>query len=94
MGTVAEFGRTSPTLFRHHLKAVSKRMARERRESVMLAYNIGAFVGFSKLPPWSQIENKLGAAEPQRDMTDEEMMHAMDLHIAALRAAGMQPAAH
>lgn len=56
-----------------------------------MAYNIGKFVGFSKLPPWDDIAARLGTGEPEAPMTDEEIMHAMDLHIVGMRARGMTP---
>ncbi len=69
------------------MRAARKRMARERRERLALAHDIGTFVGFATPPPWSDIVRALGEAADDGDMSDEEIMRSMDLHVAGMRAA-------
>lgn len=68
------------------MRAKLKTTKRETRDRVILAWQIGAFVGMSKMQPLRDVLARLDPPEPSGPMTSDEIMRRMDLwRIAVAR---------
>jgi hypothetical protein len=63
---------------------LAKRLKSQRREAIILAWQIGAFVGMSKPRPIAEILRKFDGPEKREPMNDDEIEHAMRLWAAAV----------
>ena len=65
------------------LKARLRAAKREQRDRVILAWQIGAFVGMSKMTPLAKVLERLDPPEPEGLLPTAEIMRRMDLWRAA-----------
>lgn len=65
-----------------------KRAKNQRRDELLMAYRIGAFVGFAKLPPWEDVLRRFEGPEQRQPMTEDQIMQTMSLWIA--RSEGIE----
>lgn len=74
--------RLTPGAFGRRVRALGRRLKRQRREALVHAWQVGGFVGMSKPAPLDEILRKFDGPATRAPMSDEEIMHTMGLWIA------------